>query len=56
MAKANQRSRSNQKQHRLCNDYKIPIKYRRRYTHHNKDKWVGKDKYKDFCEWREKNK
>jgi len=56
MAKANKRALSNQKQHRLCNDYKIPIRDRKNFNHHNTDKWVNKKRYDKYLKWKEDHK
>lgn len=56
MAKANKRAQSGKKQHRLANDYKIPIEDRRKFNYHNIDKWVSEKKYKKYLKWKENHK
>ena len=54
MAKANKRFSAGHKTHSLSNEYKIPLKDRRKFMGHNIDKWVDKKKYEKYLEWRKK--
>lgn len=53
MARANKRAQSGKKQHKLCNEYEIPIEDRKAFMHHNVDKWVGEKRYKKYLKWKE---
>ena len=55
MAKANQRARAGEKTHAISNDYKIPYKDRDKFMRNN-TKWVSKEKYDRYLEWKERNK
>ena len=36
--------------------YKIPIRDRRAFNHHNNDKWVNKERYNKYIKWKEEHK
>lgn len=52
MAKANKRARKGLKSHGLSGEYKIPVHDRKAFMGNNKDKWVNKDKYNKYIQWK----
>lgn len=56
MAKANRRAQAELLYHSVMGEYKIPIKYRKKFMGSNKNKWVNHKKYIEFLEWKKRHK